>query len=1715
MSGKIDTRIVEMQFNNQQFTSGVKQTISSLDQLKSGLNLDSISSNVENISSKFSALGAVAFSGINKLTGFVIDKGVQMGRALVDPIVEGGRKRALNIEQAKFQFAGLGLDIEKTMESARFAVTGTAYGLDEAAKIAGILGTSGMQAGAEMTSALRAVAGTAAMSGAGFMEVGDIFTDVFGKGKAQAEDFNRLAARGVGGAAIMAKEMGVTQAEVLELASKGKISAEQFATAMDKAFGKHATKANETYTGSLSNMRAALARIGAVTAAAKLERHRDFFNALTPVIDNVAAAIKPLQEAFNNFKADQMNKVVKALKTLSAATINIKNGILKMSEPVKAAFDKVFPPMYSGISIVERLAKVINKLAANFNMFTINNAPQIENAFTVLFSIVKMGMNVFKILGNVVSIIGKTLMALGKIVAAVLSPITSLFSVLFNGSGDAFVSVNNLLGGINEFLSVLSTKWGSILDTAASKVRNFIDDKINGHVREFAASIQEAMLKAKEFISVKLAEFGDSSASAMDNLRAKVDQFKQSSFNQTLLSWKASLVAWWTEMGGLSGALGKIGAVATSVWQGVVNVWNNIGPTVSKIAAKFKEIRESITDFFKNTNWQQVFSGAAIGGGLVMFIRLAQAFHSFGSKFRANTEDIKEGLFAVGDGIREGLLGETKASQILKFAAAIGILAVALYLLSDLEWEGIGKGLTGMSGALAVLLGGLYGLTKVMGPLQTYNLKQIAMGLLLFSAAIWVIGDAFQKFRGMNWQELAMGMAAVGIAIGGLLAFTKMVTSKDAIEITGLGLAMISFAAAIWIMSYAVKAMSDIPTEQMLTSLSAIIVLMAGLTVAMHALDKTNPLKAAFAMTGMAVALGMLVGVLYLMSLMDHQKLSEDLGYLALMIGALTASMAIVGKFSKDLHKGALAIMSMAIAIGLLVGAVAVLGLIPMDILVQGLSSVLILIMSLSAAMLIVGQNMATITGAAAAFIAMAVAIDLLVIAIYALGILPFDVLIQGMTAVIILLAALVVAASAMTQAVVGAGAMIVVAGALLILSVSLLILSAIPFQALMGGLIALAIGFGILLGAAALAQMVIPGLFILAAAIAVIGVAVLIGAVGVMIFSAAMLSLVAGAAGAAGAILILANAAGQAGPKLLAMVGVGAAMIVLGVGFMLAGAGAMILGVGLMSMGIGMTMLVAVGTSGAQVIKEMTKELAGLWTTAPKLLVVTASLLALGAALLAYGLGAVLAAAGTLALSLALLLLSLAVIPAVPALQRLVAAFEQAAPMVPVATQLGIAMMLLGRAAGMAGISIMMLTNSLQQLSSALTDLGSSVMMASMQMTVGFALMLASAVAFQTGFATASTAIISGMSMLAVSVSSTAAIIQASFIILSVAASSSIGMLAANIRSGASSVTASMMVLALSTTVSSSLMVAGVNRMSAQVSVAMLKLAAGVKMGGTQTANTVRMMSIQVTAGMMILVTGVSRTSSLVITAFGRMVTGVSSAMSRMRSSIVSSVNSTISSAVAAVNSGAGRLYSSGYNLGLNMTRGMAAGLSSGSYMVRAKAAAVASAAYAAAKAALDVRSPSKKFRFLADMSIKAMVIGFSSGEQTVYDSAHSVGENAIDGVANALAVMADSINEDLSGINPVISPELDLSGVEAQSKELYSMLGNSMSIGTTADMATGAASTYDNNRMLAAVSAGTNETKNIQFNQYNSSPKTLSNAEIYRRTKNQIAVAAKKLGD
>ena len=330
MSNKIDERVVEMRFDNAQFEKNVSTTMSTLDKLKKSLNLDGAAKGLQNVNAaakttsfdslaasvskleyRFSTLGIVGMRVIENLTDSMMRLAQKTLNFLTSGVVQGGIKRAMNLENAHFQLQGLLKDEEAVaavMQNVGDAVDGTAYSLDSAAKVASQLAASGMRAGDDMFKSLRAVAGVAAMTNSEYSDIGRIFTKIAGQGRLMGDDLLSLSSRGMNAAATLAESMGITESAVREMVSKGQIDFKTFAYAMDDAFGEHAKKANETLTGALSNVKSALGRIGALFVSPLVEQNGE----LVQLLNNVRVKINDIKETL----VPVANYVVNILKNL-------------------------------------------------------------------------------------------------------------------------------------------------------------------------------------------------------------------------------------------------------------------------------------------------------------------------------------------------------------------------------------------------------------------------------------------------------------------------------------------------------------------------------------------------------------------------------------------------------------------------------------------------------------------------------------------------------------------------------------------------------------------------------------------------------------------------------------------------------------------------------------------------------------------------------------------------------------------------------------------------------------------------------------------------------------------------------------------------------------------------------------------------------------------------------------------------------------------------------------------------------------------------------------------------------------------------------------------------------------------------------------------------------------------------------------------------------
>ena len=109
MSTTVDSRVVEMRFDNKQFESNVQTSMSTLDKLKQKLNLSGASkgleglnsaakrvdmsglgSGVEAVTAKFSALQVMGVTALANITNSAVNAGKNMVSALtIDPIKDG------------------------------------------------------------------------------------------------------------------------------------------------------------------------------------------------------------------------------------------------------------------------------------------------------------------------------------------------------------------------------------------------------------------------------------------------------------------------------------------------------------------------------------------------------------------------------------------------------------------------------------------------------------------------------------------------------------------------------------------------------------------------------------------------------------------------------------------------------------------------------------------------------------------------------------------------------------------------------------------------------------------------------------------------------------------------------------------------------------------------------------------------------------------------------------------------------------------------------------------------------------------------------------------------------------------------------------------------------------------------------------------------------------------------------------------------------------------------------------------------------------------------------------------------------------------------------------------------------------------------------------------------------------------------------------------
>lgn len=347
MSNTIDEKVVEMKFDNKNFETNVKTTMTSLDRLKEKLQLrgseksfqaidsaaksvsfDSLISNVEYLRKRFSVMGIAGMQVVQNLTSTVMASVTKAKNFFEQAISGGGLSRAMKLDQANFKLMGL-LDndakqVASIMKDVDYGVSGTAYSLDAAASVAAQLAASGMRAGDGMKHALLGISGLAAMTGSSYEDIGRIYTQISGQGRMMGDQLLQLSGRGMNAAATLAKALNTTEADIRDKVSKGEIDFNTFSEVMFKEYGQHAKKANETVEGAFANVKSALAKIGANFYKPLIEQNGPLVGILNTVrlkINDIKEITLPFVESASKGVAKLINYANKLVEKINVKTL--------------------------------------------------------------------------------------------------------------------------------------------------------------------------------------------------------------------------------------------------------------------------------------------------------------------------------------------------------------------------------------------------------------------------------------------------------------------------------------------------------------------------------------------------------------------------------------------------------------------------------------------------------------------------------------------------------------------------------------------------------------------------------------------------------------------------------------------------------------------------------------------------------------------------------------------------------------------------------------------------------------------------------------------------------------------------------------------------------------------------------------------------------------------------------------------------------------------------------------------------------------------------------------------------------------------------------------------------------------------------------------------------------------------------------------------------
>lgn len=1699
----VDSKVVSIDFNNAAFESKIAQTMGSLDKFKSNLdfsgakssiadlsnstnsfNMGTMGTHIEGISAKFLAMSTIAITALAGIASKAIDVGLQIGKSLtITPMLSGFQEYELKMGSIQTIMAGSGAsltEVNSKLNELNEYSDKTIYSFKDMTSNIGKFTNAGVSLD-QSVAAIQGVANAAALSGANAGEASRAmynFGQALSSGSVKLIDWKSIELANMGTKEFKDQLIdGAVAAGTLTRAMDGTVTTLEDTKVDFKTFNTTLEQqwlTSEVLTSVLGDYADATTDIGARATRAATEV-KTFSQMMSTVKESAGSGWAMSSEIFfGNFdqakalwtevndvisgmigeSADKRNALLKGWADMGGRT-NLIDGFRHAFE----AFGKVLTPIKEAFRKFFPATTIANLVAMtkSFERFTEKliisegNAIRIKRIFEGVFAVFDIGWEVVKEIANA-------------------------FKDLFSGMGEGFDG--------NKILAFFVRMSNTVLDLhsaieKAGGVFDYLKQKFDlgwGAAHNFKEIVQGVLdlfsigwTIIKEFAGV-IGELFSSMDTGVDS-GGIIDVFRK------LLDYLASAGSFISD---LKAKLVDDGGIA-DFFDKLVENFTKLKDKVIEVIDKVTEIKDKIVDFF---------DGADIKDGIsVPLDRVKDRF----SDLRDNAKASGDALSGAWDKIKDAssVIAEKLdpvVESIKTWFSELGDKLAAAMVPGDFDatWDALNLiflgGITALLGKLA--FGGLKldigdgmfnsvkkGLDTLTGTLKTMQTDLKANILLKIAGAIGILAVSLLILSLIDSADLTKAMAGMAVGFTQLLVVMelmgKIATSPtDAAKLGLIAAAMVLLAGAMTLMAIAVLIFSTMSWESLAKGFASIGAGLAIIAIGMNMMPGgVQMVLQSAGLVLIGLALNLIAGAVAIFATMSWDSLKKGFAAVGIGLGIIAIAMHMMpGGIQMVLQSAGLVLIG--VALNLIAASMLIFATMSWKEMAKGLAGVAGALVAIAIGMNLMPGGIQMVLQAAG-LVLIGIALNAIAGAMLIFGTMSWGEIGKGLLVMAGALVIIAAATNGMASAILGAVAVTLVA-----ISLGLLVQVLKQFA----GMSWSEIGKGLL------------------------GMVAVLVAIGLTALAL--------------------------GPAVGAMFALGAAMLILGAGFALFGLGAKLV--------VEAFMLIANGGGGAVkviilFIKELIKQVPGIVKAFAEGLIDLVLTILKAAPMVIKALAVVIGHILDTIIKLAPKIFETVRVLLTGLLQLI-------RDMIPEFVKTGMAI-LVGILTGIRD-NIFQITTLVVEIIlgfvAALTEQLPAIVTAAITLLVTFVTAIADNIGqVVTAAIGIVTAFLDGIAANIGLIISAAAGLIASFItaigdgyLLILAAGvklivdflQGISDAAVDIVTAASDLVISF-INAIGDTVDD-LIAAGVQLMTdfiQGVSNAATDIAEAVGEMLVAFFDAITLQSVNIIrAGKEMIITfldGITAAADEIITAAVDLILAFMQAISdnaiRLIDSAFEIVITFVNGLSAIIILRGGELRAAGFNLVKAIVVGMTGSDALGAIAGAAKG--LFNKAIGTFNSEAESESPSKVFIRAAGQLVEGLAIGLNNGV-LAENSASNLGNRVIDRLKDSMSKIPEAI-ENMDEFSPTITPILDLTDVKMGAKTLGTLIGRTPLLAATLSANQARLIASGTVRQEESTSSDSTSTREIKFEQNNYSPESLSTADIYRKTRNQIELAKKEL--